>query len=150
MCCADAGRLFSSAHFNDTFPQHSPPEVLNTPLEGVVLALKALSVDRVARFPFPTPPDAAALAAAQRCLEALGALDREGGGEGGGGLTPIGRAMARFPVGPRHARMILQVPARICHVCTCKIWAIRLTALQPSAVSTSDCDTECRAGITFG
>ena len=107
---ADAGRLYSSAHFNDTFPQHTPPEVLNTPLEGVVLALKALSVDRVARFPFPTPPDAAALAAAQRCLEALGALDRDdGGGGGGGGLTAVGRAMARFPVGPRHARMILQV-----------------------------------------
>ena len=81
--------------------------MLNTPLEGVVLALKALSVDRVARFPFPTPPDAGALAAAQRCLEALGALEREDGG--GGGLTVLGHAMARFPVGPRHARMILQV-----------------------------------------
>ena len=100
-------RLFSSAHFNDTFPQHTPPEVLNTPLEGVVLALKALSVDRVARFPFPTPPDEAALTAAQRCLEALGALDR-----GDGGLTALGRAMARLPVGPRHARMILQVLLR--------------------------------------
>lgn len=119
MCCADAGRLFSSAHFNDTFPQHSPPEVLNTPLEGVVLALKALSVDRVARFPFPTPPDAAALAAAQRCLEALGALD---GSDDGGGLTAIGRAMARFPVGPRHARMILQVLEQYLDVCQCKSW----------------------------
>ena len=99
-----AARLFSTAHFNDTFPLHTPPEVLNTPLEGVVLALKALSVDRVARFPFPTPPEEAALAAAQRCLEALGALERDGGA-----LTAMGRAMARLPVGVRHARMIFQV-----------------------------------------
>lgn len=47
-------RLFSSAHFNDTFPQHTPPEILNTALEGVVLQMKALGVDRVANFPFPT------------------------------------------------------------------------------------------------
>lgn len=40
-------RLFSSAHYNDTFPRHTPPEILNTPLEGVVLLLKAMSVDKV-------------------------------------------------------------------------------------------------------
>ena len=40
-------RLYSSAHFNDTFPLHSPPEILNTPLEGVVLVMKAMGVDKV-------------------------------------------------------------------------------------------------------
>ena len=63
--------LYSSAHYNDTFPQHTPPEILNTPLEGVALALKALGVARVANFPFPTPPEADALRAAERCLVAL-------------------------------------------------------------------------------
>ena len=106
-------RLYSSAHFNDTFPLHTPPEILNTPLEGVVLALKALAVDRVAHFPFPTPPEPQALAAAQRCLEALAALRA---GEGGGGLTDLGRLMARFPVSPRHARMLLQVRTVRCRV----------------------------------
>ena len=42
-------RLFSSAHFNDTFPQHTPPEILNTALEGVVLSMKALGVDKVSK-----------------------------------------------------------------------------------------------------
>ena len=42
-CC----RLYSSAHYNDTFPKHTPPEILNTPLEGVVLLLKAMAVDKV-------------------------------------------------------------------------------------------------------
>lgn len=40
-------RLFSSAHFNDTFPRHTPPEILNTPLEGVVLSMKKMGVDKV-------------------------------------------------------------------------------------------------------
>jgi HrpA-like RNA helicase len=40
-------RLFSSAHFNDNFKQHSDPEIANTPLEGVVLLLKAMGVDKV-------------------------------------------------------------------------------------------------------
>ncbi|KAL4857499.1 ATP-dependent RNA helicase DEAH13 [Chlorella vulgaris] len=97
-------RLFSSAHFNDTFPQHTPPEILNTALEGVVLALKALGVHRVPNFPFPTPPEPAALAAAERCLVALSALDGSSGQ-----LTALGRAMAAYPISPRHARMLLEV-----------------------------------------
>lgn len=70
-CCCRVRRLYSSAHFNDTFPQHTPPEILNAALEGVVLSMKALGVDRVPNFPFPTPPEPAALAAAERCLVAL-------------------------------------------------------------------------------
>ena len=40
-------RLYSSAHFNDTFPAHTSPEVLNTSLEGLVLLMKAMHVDKV-------------------------------------------------------------------------------------------------------
>jgi len=40
-------RLYSSAHFNDNFQQYSQPEIANTPLEGVVLLLKAMGVDKV-------------------------------------------------------------------------------------------------------
>jgi ATP-dependent RNA helicase DHX37/DHR1 len=40
-------RLFSSAHFNDAMPRHTPPEIVNTSLEGVVLGLKALGVEKV-------------------------------------------------------------------------------------------------------
>lgn len=96
-------RLYSSAHFNDTFPQHSPPEVVNTALEGVTLMLKSLGVDKVANFPFPSPPEASGLRAAERCLVALGALD-----PGSKKLTHAGKEMARFPISPRHARMLLQ------------------------------------------
>lgn len=97
-------RLFSSALFNDIFPQHSPPEIVNASLEGVVLALKALGVDKVANFPFPTAPAPEALIAAERCLIALSALDNTTGK-----LTDMGKSMARYPISPRHARMLLEV-----------------------------------------
>jgi len=40
-------RLFSSAVFNDTFIEHTPPEILNTALEGVVLVMKAMGIEKV-------------------------------------------------------------------------------------------------------
>ena len=44
-CCLR--RLFSSAHFNDTFLEHTPPEILNSSLDTVVLTMKALGIDKV-------------------------------------------------------------------------------------------------------
>eukprot|EP00891_Asterochloris_glomerata_P009844 jgi/Astpho2/9844/gw1.00149.216.1_t len=102
-------RLYSSAHFNDSFPDNSLPEIATSPLEGVVLLMKAMAVDKVLNFPFPTPPSAAALRAAQQCLVALGALHPQTHLTAPLGLTALGREMARFPVGPRHAKMLLQV-----------------------------------------
>lgn len=58
---------------------------------------------QVANFPFPTPPDTSALVEAERCLKALEALDSKGR------LTPIGKAMAQYPMSPRHSRMLLTV-----------------------------------------
>ncbi len=40
-------RLFSSAHYNDTFAEHTAPEIVNTPLEQVALSLKSMGVDKV-------------------------------------------------------------------------------------------------------
>lgn len=40
---------------------------------------------------------------AEHCLKALEALDKNGK------LTPLGKAMARFPMSPRHSRMLLTV-----------------------------------------
>lgn len=58
---------------------------------------------QVSNFPFPTPPNVAALGEAERCLKALEALDSNGR------LTPLGKAMARYPLSPRHSRMLLTV-----------------------------------------
>lgn len=61
LCKSRPCRLYSSAVFNDTFPEHGTPEIANTALEGVVLAMKALAIDRVPNFPFPSPPPPDAL-----------------------------------------------------------------------------------------
>lgn len=45
-------RLYSSAHFNDSFKPHTDPEIANTSLEGVVLMLKAMGVDKVRMVAF--------------------------------------------------------------------------------------------------
>lgn len=58
---------------------------------------------QVANFPFPTPPQAAALIEAERCLKVLEALDSDGK------LTALGKAMSRYPMSPRHSRMLLTV-----------------------------------------
>lgn len=54
-------------------------------------------------FPFPSTPEAKAIIEAERCLKVLGALDIQGQ------LTPLGKAMARYPLNPRHSRMLLTV-----------------------------------------
>jgi len=97
-------RIYSSAVFNDLFPQFTPPEIHNVALEGVVLLLKSIGVDNVVNFPFPSAPEDASLRAAQKCLVALSAIDKSDGS-----LTEMGRAMAKLPVSPRHSRMLLEI-----------------------------------------
>lgn len=60
-------------------------------------------LSQVVNFPFPTPPETSAILEAESCLKALEALDS------GGRLTPLGKTMARYPLSPRHSRMLLTV-----------------------------------------
>ncbi|XP_065000042.1 ATP-dependent RNA helicase DEAH13 [Musa acuminata AAA Group] len=98
-------RLYSSGAFSkdEIFPKFSCPEVSKIPVDGVVLLMKSMGIDKVSNFPFPTPPNSEALLEAEHCLRALEALDLQGR------LTPMGRAMAQYPMSPRHSRMLLTV-----------------------------------------
>ncbi|XP_027335070.1 ATP-dependent RNA helicase DEAH13 isoform X2 [Abrus precatorius] len=96
-------RLYSSAAFNNEFPEHSPAEVEKVPVHGVVLLLKSMHIKKVANFPFPTSLKAASLLEAENCLKALEALDSKDE------LTVLGKAMAHYPLSPRHSRMLLTV-----------------------------------------
>lgn len=49
-------RLYSAAHFHNNFDDHSQPAILNIPIEGTVLQMKAMGIDKVINFPFPTSP----------------------------------------------------------------------------------------------
>ncbi|KAK6939209.1 Helicase, C-terminal [Dillenia turbinata] len=96
-------RLYSGAVFSNIFSDFSSAEILKVPVDGVVLFMKSMGISKVANFPFPTPPEAAALVDAERCLKTLEALDSQGR------LTPLGQAMAQYPMSPRHSRMLLTV-----------------------------------------
>ncbi|XP_020535041.1 ATP-dependent RNA helicase DEAH13 isoform X2 [Jatropha curcas] len=94
-------RLYSSAVFNNIFQDFSYAEICKVPVDSIVLLLKSMSIDKVENFPFPTPPEFTAMMEAERCLKTLEALDSNGR------LTPLGKAMAYYPMSPRHARMLL-------------------------------------------
>ena len=93
-------RLFDEASFQAR-PDYTDPEIKRTGLAGVILRMKALDLGDVESFPFLDPPDKGAIAEGYRVLEELGALTKERT------LTAIGRELARFPVDPRIARMVL-------------------------------------------
>ncbi|KFV76813.1 putative ATP-dependent RNA helicase DHX37, partial [Struthio camelus australis] len=107
-------RLYSSAVFMD-FEQFSAPEITKRPVEDLILQMKALNIEKVINFPFPTPPPAEALAAAEELLIALGALKEppttgrlkeQQAAKLSCPITPLGRVMATFPVAPRYAKML--------------------------------------------
>lgn len=47
--------------FHNQFEQFSVPDICRRPVDDLVLQMKALNIDRVANFPFPTSPPAEAL-----------------------------------------------------------------------------------------
>ncbi|XP_013775733.2 probable ATP-dependent RNA helicase DHX37 [Limulus polyphemus] len=67
-------RLYSSAVFNDEFTQFSAPEITRRPVDDLVLQMKAMYIDKVVNFPFPSPPDEEALKAGEKRLIMMGAL----------------------------------------------------------------------------
>ena len=68
-----AYRLYSSQKFED-FVKFSKPEILNKPVDQLVIHLKSMNIVKVLNFPFPTPPDQDQLESAEKRLVLLGAL----------------------------------------------------------------------------
>lgn len=106
-------RLYSSAVYEEHFSEFSAPEILRTQIDGLVLQMKAMNIDNVANFPFPTPPDRSELRRAERSLVHLGALEHAQVTSGGrrvtqARVTSLGRSMALFPVVPRYAKLLAQ------------------------------------------
>uniref|UniRef100_A0A669F1M7 RNA helicase n=1 Tax=Oreochromis niloticus TaxID=8128 RepID=A0A669F1M7_ORENI len=107
-------RLYSSAVFGD-FTLFSEAEITRRPVEDLVLQMKDLNIEKVVNFPFPTPPSTEALVAAEQLLVSLGALEEPPctgrlkdmqRAKLSCPITPLGRAMASFPVAPRYAKML--------------------------------------------
>ncbi|KAL3495588.1 P-loop containing nucleoside triphosphate hydrolase protein [Aspergillus germanicus] len=93
-------RMYSSAIYEGEFAEYTDPEILRTPIEGVVLQMKSMGLHNVINFPFPTPPSRQGLAKAEKLLKNLGALSSEGK------ITPIGNSLSTYPLSPRFGKMI--------------------------------------------
>jgi ATP-dependent helicase HrpA len=92
-------RLYEQADFVGR-PEFTDPEIRRSNLAAVTLSMEAFGLGEMSRFPFLDPPDPGAVRDARKLLEELNALDE-------GGLTDVGRVMARLPVDPRLARMLV-------------------------------------------
>ncbi len=93
-------RLFDEADFLKR-PAFTDPEILRSSLASVILRMNALGLTEVSAFPFLDKPSPKAIADGYALLAELGAMDERQR------LTPIGRQLARLPVDPRLARMLL-------------------------------------------
>ncbi len=93
-------RLYEEEEFTAR-AEFTEPEILRTNLAAVILQMKALGFGNPERFPFVDPPDSRLISDGYRLLRELGALSPEGE------LTPLGRRLARLPVDPRIARMLV-------------------------------------------
>lgn len=93
-------RLFSEGALQrrDAF---TAPEVMRTNLASLILRLAELGFADIDSFPLLDRPRPSAVRAGLETLHDLGALDAAGG------LTSLGRSMAKLPVDPKVARILL-------------------------------------------
>jgi ATP-dependent helicase HrpA len=93
-------RLYDEAD-HDARPEYTDPEIRRTNLASVILQMETLSLGAVGEFPFLDPPDPRFVNDGYRLLRELGAVDEQRG------ITDLGRRLARLPVDPRLARMLI-------------------------------------------
>ncbi len=93
-----------------TRPPFTPPEIVRANLAGVVLRMLYLAIGDVYTFPFLDPPTKKQLTDAIDILKELGAVQIEEKPV----LSDVGRLMARMPLDPRIARMIIEAMKRGC------------------------------------
>ncbi|MFK7962739.1 MAG: ATP-dependent RNA helicase HrpA [Burkholderiaceae bacterium] len=84
------------------------PEVLRSSLAAVILRMKSLRLGAVEDFPFIDQPNRRAINDGYALLTELGAVDEDRR------ITQIGRQLARLPLDPRIARMLLAARDESC------------------------------------
>ncbi len=100
-------RLYSEEDFNQR-PAFTDPEILRSSLASVILRMADLRLGDVAEFPFIEAPSSRLISDGYQLLQELGAVTerRE--------ITELGRQMARLPLDPRVARMIIAAKKEGC------------------------------------
>ncbi len=100
-------RLFDEIDFQRR-PRFTDPEILRSSLASVILRMKALRLGPIEAFPFLDRPSPRAIQDGYALLQELQALDDQRD------LTPIGQQLARLPLDPRIARMLLAAREQHC------------------------------------
>ncbi len=97
-------RLYSEDDFNNR-SEFTDPEILRTNLATVILQMLALDLGDINDFPFVEAPDNRNITDGVRLLEEIDALELDT--SNGTRLTKAGRLLAKFPIDPRLAKMVL-------------------------------------------
>ncbi|MEK7990378.1 MAG: ATP-dependent RNA helicase HrpA, partial [Thiotrichaceae bacterium] len=100
-------RLYSEEDFNQR-PEFTEPEILRTSLASVTLQMLALRLGNIEDFPFVEPPNSKMVNDGYNLLLELGAVDNERK------ITETGRQLAKMPIDPKIARMILAAKQEGC------------------------------------
>ena len=100
-------RLFSEEDFNSR-TEFTDPEIVRSNLAAVILRMASLNLGDVAAFPFLEMPDSRYINDGFQVLLELGAVNEHNG------LTRLGEQMARLPIDPKIARILLAAKKHDC------------------------------------
>jgi ATP-dependent helicase HrpB len=117
-------------HEHDRLRPHDEPEIARVDLAGPALGLLAWGADPHA-FDWFEPPRPDALDAALELLSVLGATSA-------GRITPLGRQMARLPLHPRLARILLAGGGGRAAAAACALLSDRQALPRHPATTTCD------------
>ncbi|MBW4933357.1 ATP-dependent RNA helicase HrpA [Marinobacter sp. F4206] len=93
-------RLYDETDFINR-PEYTDPEILRTNLASVILQMATSGLGEIRHFPFLESPDRRQVNDGYKLLEELSAVDDKRR------VTKLGRTMARLPLDPRLARMLV-------------------------------------------
>ncbi|MFO1319645.1 MAG: ATP-dependent RNA helicase HrpA [Burkholderiales bacterium] len=100
-------RLYAEEEFAAR-PEFGDPEILRSSLASVILRMKSLKLGEPESFPFVEPPQPRMIADGYQLLTELGAVDERRN------LTSVGTQLAKLPIDPRIARMIVEAKKLNC------------------------------------
>ncbi|MDU7564792.1 ATP-dependent RNA helicase HrpA [Corynebacterium sp.] len=103
-------RLYSEQDF-ESRPEFTDPEILRTNLASVILQMVSLKLGDIEQFPFIQPPEHKAIRDGLNLLHELDALHDK---QDKPTLTATGRDLARIPLDPRMARMLIEANTNGC------------------------------------
>lgn len=101
-------RLYTESTYTNALSPSTIPEMKRSNLEHVILMMKASGIDNIIQFDYLDPPPLHLLSNALEELFLLEALDKQGN------LTSHGSLLAKFPLEPKLAQVLIRSHQRQC------------------------------------